>query len=252
MLEECCLFAPIGSSSPESSPSVGMDRGGANRNISRRVGGHAHIYGVPTNYVAPGRRLKVLPGAFAESIRTRNVFMLYQHDRAQPLLNTSSGLLRVTDTQKSVQFVANLPATGLGDHVYELIRLGVLQSMSIKLAWLREDATDERKDGDTITVIRRAVLWEVSPVTWPSQQETSVGVLLSRHPEHEDSELSFIHQRRWQELDDPGYRRRVHEPVKAGPTVRELYSHQLRGNDRTSCDGQVYFATTGAVGGMFG
>jgi HK97 family phage prohead protease len=52
-------------------------------------------------------------GAFASSLRKGDQVLLWQHDTAQPLARRSAGNLTLEETERGLEFTAELPNTSL-------------------------------------------------------------------------------------------------------------------------------------------
>lgn len=112
----------------------------------------------------------VAPGAFTRSLKARNdVKLLWNHDSGQVLGSTRAGSMTLTEDAKGLKVIAKLPNTQLGRDTAELLRTGLVDSMSfgfnvIKDKW--NTAGDER----TLESVR---LFEVSVVAFPAYEATA-------------------------------------------------------------------------------
>lgn len=131
--------------------------------------GYAAVFGSRSENLG-GFTEFVAPGAFTRSIKTRNdVKLLWNHDTGQVLGSTRAGSMSLTEDEKGLRVIANLPNTQLGRDTAELLRTGLVDSMSfgfnvIKDSW--NTAGDER----TLQSVR---LHEVSIVSFPAYTATS-------------------------------------------------------------------------------
>lgn len=137
---------------------------------------------------------QVMPGAFEESIKSRNVRFLYQH-RPDMIIGK---VLSLKEDEKGLwcefEFF-NDPAVPEADKAYFLAKQGVLDSFSIgfkpeKAGWLE----DEEMKGGGVYQIHRLKLYEISLVTFPMNEGAVVTSLkeelMANKPEGQQS-LSF-------------------------------------------------------------
>jgi HK97 family phage prohead protease len=137
----------------------------------RRLVGVAAIYGEPTE-IAPGIVESIRAGAFAKSLAESDIVALYQHDMAQPLGRTSTGTLRLSDTEQGLYFDLALPRTSYADDLIELAQRGDIGGASIGFIPMRIEL-DVHGSGYEIV---EAQLIEISPVTMPAYPQTWISL----------------------------------------------------------------------------
>jgi HK97 family phage prohead protease/HK97 family phage major capsid protein len=130
------------------------------------------VYANSTSVDMGGFKERVRPYAFSESLKSRNVYALYQHDHTKPLANTKSGTLRVQDKADGVHFEIDLPDTTLGHDIYKLVKSGVLSGTSFAMSNIVESWS--RENGEDVRYIESATLHEISPVTWGAYESNFV------------------------------------------------------------------------------
>lgn len=112
----------------------------------------------------------VKPGAFARSLESRNrMLLLWNHDTSEPLASTRNGSLRLTEDEVGLKVMATLPNTTRGRDVAELVRTGVIDSMSFGFSVKRDSWS---ADGQTRT-LEDVTLYEVSLVSQPAYEGTA-------------------------------------------------------------------------------
>jgi len=123
-----------------------------------------------------GFRERFQRGAFTESLATDDtVFMLRSHDMSRPVASTSSGTLTLREDRIGLAFDATLPDGGDAGDLAATVKRRVLTRMSFAFATERaSDETFQEIDGALIRTIKRAKLFEVSPVTFPAYPTTSI------------------------------------------------------------------------------
>ena len=112
------------------------------------------------------------PGCFTESLKTNEVFAYWSHDSAQPLSRQANGSLRIFDGPTMLRFEADLdPGTTFGANAISALRSQTVTSNSYGFSVPPDGSGEEWKalaDGTVLRTIRKADLWEVSPVSVPA------------------------------------------------------------------------------------
>ena len=155
----------------------------------RRLKGYAVKYDSrSSHYIAPATRERISKTAFARSLGSgTDVRFLYEHKAENLLGRTSSGTLSLRSDDDGLGFDLQLPDTQLGRDVFELTKRGDIRGMSFGFV-CREDSFgkefDEDEFGDStednciVRTVRSADLIEVSAVSEPAYESSSV---LARH-----------------------------------------------------------------------
>lgn len=114
----------------------------------------------------------ITSGAFGESIaeqkaKGRMPAMLWQHNARQPI-----GVYTMVREDPEALYVEGklALATQQGAEAYELMKLGALSGLSVGFQ-TREDSVDQKT---WVRTIKKADLWEVSPVTFPANDEARI------------------------------------------------------------------------------
>ncbi len=124
----------------------------------------------------------IMPGCFAESLRTVEVMCYWSHDSAQILGRQSNGSLRIEDTPNALRWVCDLPETQLGADTAALIRDGYVKANSFGFYVPNEaGAEDWTQDaaGNIIRRVYKAVLLECSPVGVPAYEANTTTLVRS-------------------------------------------------------------------------
>lgn len=101
-------------------------------------------------------REQIKPGALKPE---GNVSLWWMHDHTDPLANTKSGTLTVTEDERGLAFVADIGNTQRANEIRDLVRRGVVSEMSIGFV-----VNQDTWDGTTSRTITSARLHEVSLV----------------------------------------------------------------------------------------
>ena len=132
---------------------------------SRKIAGVAITY----NDLAklPWGLERIAAGAFGD-VKSLDVIMNLQHNRAMPLARTTGGGLQLQDDDDALRVEAELPATRMADDALTMVQSGVLRGLSIEFK-----ATNEHRQGN-VRVIDRARLVGVSLVDTPAYPRSMV------------------------------------------------------------------------------
>lgn len=126
-----------------------------------------------------GFREIVKPRAAKDSIASRDIQFLYQHNDDYLLGRTASGTLKLSDQIDGLHFSLLLPDTTVGRDIKTLIGRGDLKGMSFSFAVDRSQQnaeTWENRNGQKVRLLNRIILYEISVVGSPAYQSTSVGL----------------------------------------------------------------------------
>ena len=119
---------------------------------------------------------RIMPGAFAKTLRSkRDVRLFINHDSGQVLASKRSGTLRLEEDEKGLRVEADLPDTQAARDLKELMRRGVVDSMSFGFTVPR--GGDRWSEDGRTRELREVTLHEVSVVTgFPAYEATSAAV----------------------------------------------------------------------------
>lgn len=112
----------------------------------------------------------VAPGAFTRSLKSRNdVKLLWNHDAGQVLGSTRAKSMTLVEDARGLKVSATLPNTSLGRDTAELIRTGIIDSMSFGFNVIKDSWNAEGNER-TLHSVR---LFEVSIVAFPAYAGTA-------------------------------------------------------------------------------
>jgi len=113
---------------------------------------------------------RIKRGAFTRSLKSRNnIFFYWNHDSGQVLGSTRAGTLQLEEDGRGLKVRAQLPNTTLGRDVAELVRTGVIDSLSFGFTTVK-DSWDESGNRRTLESVR---LHEVSLTPVPAYEGTA-------------------------------------------------------------------------------
>jgi uncharacterized protein len=124
--------------------------------------GYGSVFNVQDSY-----QEIVLPGAFAESLKSRQPAMLWQHRSAEPIGIYTS----VKEDSIGLHVEGRLALkTTRGAEAYELLKMGAINGLSI--GFVVRDESYDRVTG--VNSLKKVDLWEVSPVTFPANDSARI------------------------------------------------------------------------------
>lgn len=146
----------------------------AEDNKPKQIVGYAAVFNQLSQDIQ-GFREQIAPGAFADSIKTDNVYALWQHRADAPLASKDS--MTLTLREDSVGLVAEItpPDTAWGRDAIEAVRSGLVKHFSFGFT-VKNDTWDFANPQQPIRTLNQVQLYEVSPVTFPAYPQTSASV----------------------------------------------------------------------------
>lgn len=139
-----------------------------------QISGYAVVFNEPSENLG-GFIEYVNPDAF-DNVNLSDVVALYDHNFANVLGRTSANTLKLDIDKKGLHFILDIPNTTLGNDVYTNIRAGNLKGMSFGFTVNSDEWGKETGDTPKRTINSIGALYEVSVVTMPAYQETTVAV----------------------------------------------------------------------------
>lgn len=138
----------------------------------RTIAGYAAVFNSAAD-IAGFFREVIAPGAFAEAV-SGDVRALVDHDTGRVIGRTTAGTLRLAEDDKGLAVEIDLPDTGDGRDLGELIKRGDVSGMSFgfevtKQTW---DETGEIP----LRTIQAVKLFEVSVVAFPAYDDTTIAL----------------------------------------------------------------------------
>lgn len=122
-----------------------------------------------------GFQERIAPGAFAKTVVDGDVRALWNHDANIVLGRNKSGTLRMTEDELGLHYECDAPDTQLvRDMVMSPIARGDVNQCSFGFRTV-SDRWD-KVDGEWIRTLLEVELFDVSPVTYPAYESTTVAV----------------------------------------------------------------------------
>ena len=185
-----------------------------------KIAGYASVFNEET--VIGGMFREVIkPGAFTRAIKEGDdVRALWNHDPNYVLGRTKSGTLTLNEDRKGLWIEIDPPNTQFAHDLMESISRGDVDSMSFAFT-ADDEAWNEKKDELPLREIKATTLYDISAVTYPAYEGTSVG-LRSAESIYQDHINSLDVQGDTGEEDDAERSKQVLDRARAIVTVAKL------------------------------
>jgi len=136
------------------------------------IRGYAALFNTPTELW--GFNERIAPGAFTKTLNDgADVRALFNHDPNYVLGRTTAGTLKLWEDERGLMYEIAPQDTGVGKDIVASIKRGDVTQSSFGFYIEKEEW--EYKDGEPdMRVIKEARLFDVSPVTFPAYEETTV------------------------------------------------------------------------------
>jgi HK97 family phage prohead protease len=182
---------------------------------TKTITGYAAVFGANADLGFFEER--IAPGAFARAIdEDQDVRALWNHDANFILGRTKSGTLRLAEDDTGLRIDIDPPDTQTARDLVESIRRGDVDQMSFAFRAVKESWTE--RDGELpLRELEDVDLFDVSPVTYPAYEATSVGLRSAEDIYQEHVESTAARKRDGDDDDD-------------GATARKRGDHQERLN----------------------
>jgi len=120
-----------------------------------------------TEYRLGECRERVMPGAFDDAIKGKDVRGLFNHDKNAVLGRRGAGTLQLSVDERGLHYSIDPPPTTTAADVVELVRRGDVtgSSMSFTVEHRGESWSD---DGRIRSILQVGMLLDVGPVTFPA------------------------------------------------------------------------------------
>jgi len=160
------------------------------------IEGYAAVFNSETE-IWSGFFEEVAPGAFKNSLRSDDPVALFNHDSSLPLGRKSADTLELREDKTGLNYKIFPPDTQIGRDLQTSIKRGDVKGSSFGFVVVEETMREE-KDGTFHRTINEAQLLDVSPVTFPAYNDTSVAVRsLDKFKEEKNS--THEHTPGWEE-----------------------------------------------------
>lgn len=162
-----------------------------------RLGGYASVFNTET-VIGGLFRERIAPGAFTEAVTQDDVRALFNHDPNFVIGRTASGTLTLREDETGLAYDAVPPDTQWARDLMVSVGRGDISQSSFGFAVEQDDWTRAERSGDLpLRTIRKAKLYDVSPVTYPAYESTTTAVrsAAATAADVEDPEAALTQQR---------------------------------------------------------
>jgi hypothetical protein len=141
-----------------------------------KIEGHAAVFNQRTELWS-GFWEQVSPGAFADALRSDDIYALWNHDPSSVLGNTGSKTLILSEDNIGLRYEIMPPDTTLGKDLTTLIKRGDVRKASFGFN-IEDEKIEKLADGKGVmrTILKVKPLFDISPVTYPAYQQTDAHV----------------------------------------------------------------------------
>lgn len=141
----------------------------------RKLDGYAAVFN--TEAIIWGLwREEVSPGAYSKTLQENDIRALWNHDTNIVLGRNKAGTLQLAEDKKGLRAEIDPPDNEWGRPVVDAVQRGDVTGMSIAFRVIKEEWYNPPKDSRELPkrTIKEAKLYEVSPVTFPAFEQTSI------------------------------------------------------------------------------
>jgi HK97 family phage prohead protease len=141
---------------------------------SRVITGYAAMFNSLSSDLG-GFKEVIRPGAFTQSLADgADVRCLFNHDENMILGRTSAGTLRLAQDEVGLRFECELGNQSYATDLYESIQRGDIDQCSFGFYCQDDNWIPTSEDPGVLREVTRADVFDVSPVTFPAYQSTSL------------------------------------------------------------------------------
>lgn len=161
---------------------------------ARIISGYAAVF---NQWAEMGRwyrwREQIAPGAF-EKCNYDKCVACFNHNTDNILARYSSGTLKLSVDEVGLRFEFEVPNTTVGNDMYELVKRGDISQCSFAFV-VEEEKWTYREGEDTMDdriITRISELWDVSLVTYPAYEGTSVDARSAEEDSMEERKQQYL------------------------------------------------------------
>ena len=143
----------------------------------RKLAGYAAVFNVEA-IIWDSWREMVAPGAYAKTLAEHDIRGLWNHDQNIVLGRNKANTLRLREDSYGLNIELDPPDNEWGRPVLDAVRRGDVTGMSLSFRAIKQEwvSAPEGSRELPLRIVREAKLFEISPVTFPAFEQTTVGV----------------------------------------------------------------------------
>lgn len=199
---------------------------------SRHVEGYALVWDTPSTGLSQFVEVIQRGAVTEETIKKSDVIMTINHDQSRGILARSSngeGSLKLEIDERGLKYSFDAPRTALGDELLEALRRGDIRSSSFAFT-VGVDVWEMRNGEKHRTIENIKQLFDVSAVTYPAYDATSVTVVDKRGSDALDKKLKAEAEAREAEKKEEE-EKPAEEPAKEEPKEEPQEPEKKEGDE---------------------
>lgn len=144
----------------------------------KKISGYAIVFNKPSKPIPDGDSsfTEIIDPKALENTDLSDVVMLSNHDYSKPLATVKAGTLKLDVDEKGLHFEATLPNTTDGSDTFENVKAGNIDSASFRFANASDQWSKDENGNITRTITNIGDIFEISSVTVPAYDDSSVEV----------------------------------------------------------------------------
>lgn len=144
----------------------------------KKISGYAIVFNKPSKPIPDGDSsfTEIIDPKALENTDLSDVVMLSNHDYSKPLATVKAGTLKLNVDKKGLHFEATLPNTTDGSDTFENVKAGNIDSASFRFANASDQWSKDENGNITRTITNIGDIFEISSVTVPAYDDSSVEV----------------------------------------------------------------------------
>lgn len=169
---------PTGTTPEDSAPTEEDKKEKVDNKDGKKISGYAIVFNKPSKPIPDGDNsfVEIIDPKALENTDLSDVVMLSNHDYSKPLATVKAGTLKLNVDEKGLHFEATLPNTTDGSDTFENVKAGNIDSASFRFANASDQWSKDENGNITRTITNIGDIFEISSVTVPAYDDSSVEV----------------------------------------------------------------------------
>ncbi|MCF4062125.1 phage major capsid protein [Pediococcus acidilactici] len=169
---------PTGTTPEDSAPTEEDKKEKVDNKDGKKISGYAIVFNKPSKPIPDGDNsfVEIIDPKALENTDLSDVVMLSNHDYSKPLATVKAGTLKLNVDEKGLHFEATLPNTTDGADTFENVKAGNIDSASFRFANATDQWSKDENGNITRTITNIGDIFEISSVTIPTYDDSSVEV----------------------------------------------------------------------------
>lgn len=169
---------PTGTTPEDSAPTEEDKKEKVDNKDGKKISGYAIVFNKPSKPIPDGDNsfTEIIDPKALENTDLSDVVMLSNHDYSKPLATVKAGTLKLNVDEKGLHFEATLPNTTDGADTFENVKAGNIDSASFRFANATDQWSKDENGNITRTITNIGDIFEISSVTIPAYDDSSVEV----------------------------------------------------------------------------